>query len=81
MGKKMNYNCVNIGKGMLRINVKNKRKRRLLTRIEGVTVDGSRVIFPAWMFGNIFMLMTGRKRLETKAIQLDLFAQHTATGH
>ena len=53
---------VPIGKGMCRIIVRSKDKRARLSRVPEVHVDGTRVIFPEWLTGNIRQIVTPRKR-------------------
>jgi len=66
--------AVFIGKGMYRITVRSKAKRERLARIPGVRVEGTRVIFPEWLSGNIRLILnTGTKRKTRKAIQTSLF--------
>ncbi len=65
---------VSIGKGMCRIIVKSKAKRARLEKIPEVTVDGTRVIFPEWMTGNIRKIVNPvRRKKEKKIEQTGLF--------
>ena len=44
---------VSIGKGLCRINVRSKEKRKRLARIPDVLIDGNRIIFPEWLTDSI----------------------------
>ncbi len=66
-------NITPIGKGMCRIVVRSSEKRERLSRIPGVSVEGTRVIFPEWLTGSIRRLMIprrGRKQPEPEQIPL-----------
>ena len=63
-----------IGKGMYRIIVRSKEKREKLARIPEVRVEGTRVIFPEWLSGNIRMILNPKmKRRKQTAEQMKLF--------
>lgn len=65
---------ISIGKGMYRITVRSKTKRERLSQIPGVHVEGTRVVFPGWLTGNIKLIMNPppKKRVK-KTSQMSLF--------
>ncbi len=66
--------AVPIGKGMLRIIVRSKAKRERLALIPEIQIDGVRVIFPQWLYGNIRQLLDNRPKRKSKTPeQTDLF--------
>ena len=67
---------VKIGKGMYRVTVRSKTIRSRLARISGVQVEGTRVIFPEWVSGNIRRILTpSTKKSGHEAEQTDLFSE------
>ena len=63
-----------IGKGMCRIIVRSKAKRDRLAKIPEVMVEGSRVIFPEWLTGNIRLILNPKTRQKKqKPEQTELF--------
>jgi len=64
---------ISIGKGMCRIIVRSKTKRERLARIPEVRVEGTRVIFPEWLSGNIRLIVNPRTKKRDKPEQIDLF--------
>jgi len=65
---------VKIGKGMYRVTVRSKAIRNRLARIPGVQVEGTRVIFPEWVSGNIRRILSPpAKKSDRDAEQTDLF--------
>jgi hypothetical protein len=66
--------AVPIGKGLYRIIVRSRAKRERLAVIPEVQVDGTRVIFPEWMYGSIKRLMQAQpKRKPSLPEQTDIF--------
>ena len=58
---------------MCRIIVRSKTKRERLARIPEVRVEGTRVIFPEWLSGNIRLIVNPRTKKRDKPEQIDLF--------
>ena len=54
--------AVPIGKGMYRIIVRSKEKRKRLAKIPEVIVEGNRVIFPEWLTANIKQIVEPLKK-------------------
>ncbi len=59
---------VSIGKGMCRIIVRSKEKRTKLIKIPEVIVEGTRVIFPEWMTGNIRLIVEPPRKKKSQNI-------------
>ena len=63
-----------IGKGMYRIIVRSKAKRDRLSKIPDVHIEGTRVVFPGWLTGNIRRIVAPHPKKSTeKAEQTELF--------
>lgn len=72
--RKEKMNALPIGKGLLRIIVRSKAKRERLAKISEVRIEGSRVIFPEWLAGNIRRLVEPQAKLKAKKpVQTTLF--------
>jgi len=67
-------NVIPIGKGMCRIIVRSKTKRESLSRIPGILIEGSRVIFPENLTAGIRMIVDPPvRRKSPKPVQEELF--------
>ena len=61
--------AVPIGKGMYRIIVRSKEKRKRLAKIPEVIVEGNRVIFPEWLKGNITQIVEPLKKKKKSKVK------------
>ena len=57
---------VPIGKGLFRITVRSKVKLDRLAKIQGVQIDGSRVIFPGWLLNQLRGILEPQHRVLPK---------------
>ena len=53
---------VDIGKGLKRVKVRDKRTREKLARIHEIIVEDNRVIFPASLFGAVMSALAKKKK-------------------
>jgi hypothetical protein len=66
--------AVAIGKGLYRITIRSKAKLERISKIPGVIVDNSRVIFPANLYSGIKMILEPpSKRKPKEHTQTKLF--------
>ena len=61
--------AVQIGKGMYRIIVHSKEKRKRLAKMPEVIIEGNRVIFPEWLTGNIKQIVEPLKKKKKSKIK------------
>ena len=61
--------AVPIGKGMYRIIVHSKEKRKRLLKMPEVIIEGNRVIFPEWLTGNIKQIVEPLKKKKKPEIK------------
>ena len=61
--------AVPIGKGMYRIIVHSKEKRKRLSKIPEVIVEDNRVIFPEWLTSNIKQIVEPLKKKKNSKIK------------
>jgi hypothetical protein len=68
--------AVPIGKGLYRIIVRSRAKRDRLALIPDITIKGTRVIFPEWMYGSIKRLVQAKQKKKTPLPeQTDIFGE------
>ena len=59
---------------MCRITVRSKAKREKLAKVPEIRVEGTRVIFPEWLIGNVRLILDPKmKRRKRVAVQMELF--------
>ena len=69
--------AVPIGKGLYRITIRSRAKRRRLALLPEVQIEGDRVIFPAWLYGSIRRLVDPKPKREFEPVpeQTSLFPE------